>query len=323
MRVFGPVLSAFILLAAFFIFQHQPSALAAARTIRIIVPSAVGGGADTLARLLADEIGRTQGVTVVVENRPGASNTIGTEAVARAAPDGNTLLVATPELVINPHIRKLGYDPLTSFTPVCYLARSPQLFVVNSKSPFRTLNDFLEAARAKPGELSLASAGPASGTHFAFETLKRMASAKINYVPYQGSAPAVNAVLAQHVFAALASYPNVVEQVKADNLRALAVASPSRIKQMPDVPTVAESGFRGFESEIWFGVVVPANTPSAIVSQLAAWFIAALRVPEIAAKLEVLGLFTVGMCGTDFDAFIHDQYDKYGAAIRESGFNAR
>jgi tripartite-type tricarboxylate transporter receptor subunit TctC len=323
MRAPGPRLSAFILLATFAIFQHSPSSLAATRSIRIIVPSSAGGGADTLARLLADEISRAQGVTVVVENRPGASNTIGTEAVARATPDGNTLLIATPEFVINPHLRRLGYDPLISFVPVCYLARSPQLFVVNSKSPYRALNDLLAAAQAKPGELTLASAGPASGTHIAIETLKRMANVKINYVPYQGSAPVVNALLAQHVDAALASYPNVVEQIKADNLRALAVASPTRIKQIPDVPTVAESGFRGFESEIWFGVVAPANTPNAIVSQLAAWFSAALRVPQITTRLEVLGLFTVGLCGADFGAFVHAQYDKYGLTVRAAGFNTR
>ena len=159
----------------------------------------VGGGADILARLLADQISRTQNVTMVVENRPGASNTIGTEAAARAAPDGNTLLIATPEFVINPHLRKLNYDPLNGFTPVCYLARSPQLFVVNSELPYRTLDDLLDAARAKPGELTLASAGPASGTHIAFETLKYAANVKMVYVPYQGSAPAVNALLAGHV----------------------------------------------------------------------------------------------------------------------------
>jgi tripartite-type tricarboxylate transporter receptor subunit TctC len=319
----GRVLSAILLVAAFAIFQHQHLAPAATRTVRIIVPSSVGGGADTLARLLADEISRAQTVTVIVENRPGASNTIGTEAVARAVPDGNTLLVATPELVINPHLRKLGYDPLLSFAPVCYLARSPQLLVVNDKSPYRTLKDLLDAARAKPGELALASAGPASGTHFAFETLKRRAEVNIAYVPYQGSAPAVNAVLAQHVAAALASYPNVVEQIKANTLRALAVASPARLKDMPDVPTVAESGFPNFESDIWFGVVVPANTPREVVTQLADWLIGALRVPDIAKRLEVLGLFPVGMCGADFDGFIRAQYDKYGLAIREAGFGTR
>jgi tripartite-type tricarboxylate transporter receptor subunit TctC len=288
------------------------------RTIKIIVPSAVGGGSDILARLLADQISRTHSLTMVVENRPGASNTIGTETASRAAPDGSTLLINTPEFVINPHLRKLNYDPLTSFTPVCYLARSPQLLVVNSESPYRTLNNLLDAARAKPNELTLASAGPASSTRIAFETLQHSANVKMSYVPYQGSTPAVNALLAKHVTSVLASYPNVAEPVKAEKLRALATTSPSRIKQMPNVPTVAETGFKDYESEIWFGVVAPAKTPNVIVSQLADWFTAALQTPEIKTKLETVGLFTVGLCGADFGAFIQKEYDKYGRAIRES-----
>ena len=155
--------------------------------------------------------------------------------------------------------------------------RSPQLLVVNSKSPYRTLDDLLDAARAKPNELTLASAGPASSTHIAFETLKHLANVKMRYVPYQGSTPAVNALLAKHVTSVLASYPNVVEQVKAGKLRALATASPTRIKQMPNVPTVADIGFKGYKSEIWFGVMAPAKTPNVIVSQLAGWFTTALQ----------------------------------------------
>jgi tripartite-type tricarboxylate transporter receptor subunit TctC len=294
-----------------------------ARTIKIIVPSTVGGGADILARLLADQISRSQSITMIIENRPGASNTIGTEAASRAAPDGNALLVNTPEFVINPHLRKVNYDPLTSFTPVCYLARSPQLLVVNSESPYRTLDDLLNAARAKPDELTLASAGPASSSHFAFEALKRLANVKMSYVPYQGSAPAVNALLAMHVTSVLASYPNVVEQVNADKLRALATASSTRVKQMPNVPTIAESGFKDYESEIWFGVMAPGKTPNATVSQLADWFTAALAAPEVKMKLETLGLVTVGLCGVDFGAFIQKQYAKYDRLVRETNFSAR
>jgi len=324
MRASGPESLALMLVATISIFSATyGTSSRAAGTIKIIVPSAVGGGSDILARLVADQISRAQNVTVIIENRPGASNTIGTEAVARATPDGNTLLIATPEFVINPHIRKLNYDPLNGFIGVCYLARSPQLFVVNSESPYRTLYDLLEAARAKPGELMLASAGPASSTHIAFAALKHAANVKMGYVPYQGSAHAVNALLAQHVTSVLASYPNVVEQLKAGKLRALATASSTRIKQMPDVPTVAESGFKNSESEIWFGVVAPAKTPDAIVSRLADWFTRALQVPEIKTKLEILGLFTIGLFGADFDAFIQRQYEHYGRAIRETNITAR
>lgn len=294
-----------------------------ARTIKIIVPSSVGGGADILGRLLAEQISRTQNVTMVVENRPGASNTIGTEVAARAAPDGNTLLIVTPEFVINPHLRKLNYDPLSGFTPGCYLARSPQIFVVNSESSYRTLDDLLDAARASPGQLTLASAGPASSTRLAFETLKYAANIEMVYVPYQGSAPAVNALLARQVTSVLASYPNVIEQLKAGTLRALAATSPTRIREIADVPTVAESGFKGYESEIWFGFVAPARTPGVTVSQLADWFTAALKAPEVKTKLEALGLFTVGFCGADFGAFIQKQYDDYGHVIRKTNLTTR
>ncbi len=181
-----------------------------------------GGGADTLARLLGDQISRKQGQTIVVENRPGASNTIGTEAVARAAPDGNTVLVTTPEFVINAHLKKLNYDPLTSFESICYLVKSPQIIVVNAASPYRTLSDLLNAARQNPGELTIASAGPASSPHIAIEALKHAASVNINFIPYQGSTPAVNALLGEHVTAVMASYPNVVELITTGKLRALA-----------------------------------------------------------------------------------------------------
>ena len=323
MRAPNPIRLAVTLVAAILIFVGYVTPSQTTQTIKIIVPSTGGGGADVLARLLADQISRAQNITMIVENRPGASNTIGTEAASRAAPDGRTLLINQPEFVINPHLRNLNYDPLTSFTPVCYLVRSPQLLVVNSESPYRTLDDLLDAARRKPNELTLASAGPASSTHIAFETLMHLANVKMRYVPYQGSTPAVNALLGKHVTAVLASYPNVAEQVKADKLRALATASPTRIEQMQNVSTIAESGFKDYESEIWFGVMVPAKTPNVIVSQLAGWFTTALQAFEMKMKLETLGLFTVGLCGADFGAFIQKEYDKYGRAIRETNFPAR
>jgi len=318
-----PIRLAVTLVVAILIFVGCITSSQTTETIKIIVPSTGGGGADVLARLLANQISRAQNITMIVENRPGASNTIGTEAASRAAPDGRTLLINQPEFVINPHLRNLNYDPLTSFTPVCYLVRSPQLLVVNSESPYRTLDDLLDAARRKPNELTLASAGPASSTHIAFETLMHLANVKMRYVPYQGSTPAVNALLGNHVTAVLASYPNVAEQVKADKLRALATASPTRIEQMQNVSTIAESGFKDYESEIWFGVMVPAKTPNVIVSQLAEWFTTALQAFEMKMKLETLGLFTVGLCGADFGAFIQKEYDKYGRAIRETNLPAR
>jgi tripartite-type tricarboxylate transporter receptor subunit TctC len=290
----------------------------AGRVVHIVVPSTAGGGADVLARLLANHISRSQDQTLVVENRPGAGNTIGTEAVARAAPDGNTLLITTPEFVINPHLRKLSYDPLTSFAPICYLARSPQLFVVNPVSSYRKLSDLLDAARAKPGELTIASAGPASSPHVAVERIKHDANVNLTYVPYQGSGPAINDVLGQHVTSAVASYPNVAGQIKSGQLRAIATAAAARIQELPDVETVAEAGFKDFEFDLWFGVASPAGTPSSTVSQLSDWFQAALKDPEIASKLKPQGLFPVGECGSDYAAFTRKQFEDYGRAIRDA-----
>jgi tripartite-type tricarboxylate transporter receptor subunit TctC len=292
------------------------------RTIKIIVPSTAGGGADVLARMLADQIAKAQGQTIVVENRPGAGNTIGTEAVARSAPDGNTLLITTPEFVINPHLRKLSYDPLTSFAPICTLARSPQLILVNPATPYRSLTDLLDAARQKPGELTVASAGPASSPHVGIERIKHEAKVDFTYVPYQGSGPALNALLGQHVTAAMASYPNVTGQIKSGQLRAIAVASPTRVDDLPDVPTVQESGFKDFDLDIWFGVVASAGTPQDALAQLTAWFKAALQDPEILSKLKAQGLFAVGACGADSAAFTRKQFDEYGRGIREASIKA-
>jgi len=300
-----------------------PHANAQSGTVKIIVPSTAGGGADIIARLLADQISRAHNVTMIVENRPGAGNTIGTEAASRAAPDGNTVLVSTPEFVINAHLRKLSYDPLTSFESVCYLARSPQILVVNSSAPYRTLADLFDAARAKPGALTLASAGPASSPHIAFEALKRAVNVDITYVPYPGSAPAVNAVLGGHVTSVLASYPNVVGQVKSGQLRALAATSLSRLPQLPDVPTVAESGFKDFEADLWLGTAVPAKTPQDAIARLSGWFRAALQVPDVKSKLEAQGLFPVGTCGAEFDAFIRKEYEQFGRTIREANIQSR
>jgi tripartite-type tricarboxylate transporter receptor subunit TctC len=305
-----------------FLFSDSTSAQAP-RTIKIIVPSSAGGGADILARLLADQISRQQGVAVVVENRPGASNTIGTEIVSRAAPDGSTLLISTPEFVINSHLRKLNYDPLTSFTPICYLVRSQQVLAVNSASPYRTLDDLLNAARTQPDEITLASAGPGSSTHIALEMLKRAANVKTIYVPYQGSTSAVNALLGGYVTAALASYPNMGEHIRAGKLRALATTSSARIPQLSNVPTVAEAGFQNYGSDIWFGIVAPARTPKPIILQLVDWFSAALAVPELEAKLEMQGLSTVGVCGDEFGVFLRQQYDATGRAIRETNIGAQ
>ena len=229
-----------------------------ARTIKIVVPYPAGGTADILARILGEQISRTEGVTLLTENRPGASAIIGTEAVSRAAPDGSTLLITSTAFLIAPHLTKLNYDPLTSFEPICQLVSTPIVVIVNSGSPYGTLADWLNAARAKPGSLTLASI-PGGLSRIAFEMLKRAANVDIAFIPYAGDAPAVNALLGGHVTAVFLPYSGVAAQLKAGTLRALASASRTRSESLPSVPTIAESGFKGYEADNWNGLFAPAN----------------------------------------------------------------
>ncbi len=291
--------------------QSQP-----ARTVRIVVPFPPGGGADILTRLLADHIRRAEGLGILVENRVGAGSVIGTEMVSHAAPDGNTLLINTPNLLIASHLRKLNYDPLTSFDPVCKLVDSPAVLAVNAASPLRSLADLVNAAHARPDDLTLASVGPATTLHLSVEKLKRATQARMTYVPFPGSGPASNAVLGQHVTAVFAEYPAVAAQLEAGTLRALASGSPARPEPLQDVPTVAESGYPGFEVDIWWGVFAPASTPAAAVSQLAGVFSRAVAAPELREKLAAGGFYPAPSCGADFGAYLRRQNDEYGQLIR-------
>jgi tripartite-type tricarboxylate transporter receptor subunit TctC len=303
------------------------------KTVRIVVPFAAGGPADVLARLLAEQIGRMQGPMMVVENRPGASTVIGTEAASRATPDGNTILMQGDNFVINAilHPSSVTYNPLTSFDPICLLTNVPQVLVVNSSSAFHSLSDFLAAAKARPGELLFASFGPGTSNHIVEESLKRAAKVDWTYVPYPGGdVPAVTALLGGHVTAVLATYSAVIEQVTSGTLRPLAVAEPVRIPQLPNVPTLAESayegfaesGFKGFLASRGLGVFAPARTPKEVIAHLSTLFVSALKAPEVTSKLLPKGLPPVGRCGTDFAADIRKQYDEFGRAIREANIKA-
>ena len=291
-------------------------------TIRIVVPFPPGGSADILARLLGEQINKANGPTIVVENRPGGGASIAYEAVARAAPDGNTLVINGNSLVINPHLRKVNYDPLTSFEPVCYLLSSPNLIVVNGSSPYHTLNDYVTAARAKPGELAFATVGPATTQHIGFEQFRRLTGINVTYVPYQGGAPAITALLGGHVSAVLANYSEAAEQLNAGTLRALVSLSRERIAPLPDVPSTTEVGLKDFGVDVWFGLLAPAKTPKDVVAQLATWFKAAMQAPDVKPKLAKLGLYPVGTCLDDFAAHIRTQYDEYGRIIRETNIRA-
>ena len=214
------------------------------KTIRIVVPFPAGGPTDTTARVIADHIGKATGTSFVVENRPGGGSAIASEAVARAAPDGGTLLIVAGALLINPILKKVNYDPLTSFEPICKMVRVPHFIVVNKDSPLKSFGDFIAAAKAKPGELTFATVGPATGPHIAFEVLKRRLNADIRFVPYPGTTPSINAVMGGHVDVAMGDFRDVIGQLRSGTLRGLATTAPRRIEQLPDIPTVAELGIR-------------------------------------------------------------------------------
>jgi tripartite-type tricarboxylate transporter receptor subunit TctC len=318
MRARGCVIAYGLILAAAALFGSGTWAQTA---IKIVMPAPAGGAGDIVARMLAEQVGRAQGLTLVIENRPGAGTIIGTEAVARAAPDGSTLLITAPYLLIAPHLRKVNFDPLTGFEPICHLVSSPGVIVVNGLSPYRTLGDFLDAARAKPGELTFAAAGPGTVQQIGFEMLKRAANANLTFVPYPGGAPAIAALLGGHVTAVFAEYAPLAEHIKAGRLRAIAATTGKRIDSLPQLPTVGET-YNDYEVDFWWGLFAPAKTPKETVSQYADWFTAAMRAPEVETKLNAQGFIPVGSCGADFAALLRKQYDHYGRVIRDANIKA-
>ena len=303
---------------ALFALASQQAASQSGRTVRIVVPFPAGGTADDTARIVADQVGRTRGTNFVIENRPGAGTILATEQVSRAAPDGNTLLIVSNSFVINPSLKKLNYDPLTSFAPVCHLVSSPLIFAVHSASPYKSLAALVAAAKAKPGELTVATVAPATTHHIAFEMFKRAADVNMIHVPYPGGAPAVTALLGEHVSAVIANYSEVEAHLASGKLRALGVASRTRIAAAPDIPTVAESGYPDYETEAFFGLVAPAKTPADTISQLSGWFSAALADTGVKQKLELQELYPAGACGGDFAAHLRRQFDNYARVIREA-----
>lgn len=255
---------------------------------------------------------------MVVESHPGAGTEIGTAYVSRAAPDGSTLLIMSPSFVVLPHVRKLNYDPLTDFAPICELATFPPLIVVNSDSPYGTLGDFIAAAHARPGALTYGTIGPATGSQIAFEMLKQAAKVDVTFVPFTGYTPAIQALLAHQVTAALADLTTLQGQLQTGKLRALATIAAARVPVLPNVPTVMESGYKDVAAEFYGGVVAPAKTPLATMSQIIRWFSDAIKAPKLKAEFASLGFIPGGQCGGDFSAIIRKDYDNYGRVIREA-----
>lgn len=284
-------------------------------SIKIVVPAPPGGAGDVLARLLTEQVRHTYQRSVVVENRPGAGTIIGTEAAARAAPDGSTLLITGPYLLIAPHLRKLSFDPLSALQPICQLVSSPGVIVVNSASPYQTLADFLNGARVKGRELTFAAVGPGTIHYIGFEMLKRAANVDLTFVPYPGGAPAINALLGRQVTAVLAEYGPVAEHIASGKLRALAATA--RIDALPQLAVLGET-YKGLELDFWWGLFVPVGVANTRIAEFADWYTAALRDPTIRARLTALGFTPAVVCGSDFAAALRLQYERFGHIIGEA-----
>jgi tripartite-type tricarboxylate transporter receptor subunit TctC len=267
-----------------------------ASAIRIVVPYPPGGGADVLARVIADAVGGLHGPTMVVLNRPGAGTMIGTEDVARAKPDGNTLLMSNNAIAIFPHLRKLDYEPLSRLEPICSIATTPTILIVSSTSPYRTLDDLLVAARAKPSALTF-GATPGAKSHIDFEIIRHPAKLQMTLVPFNGTPPIVNAVLGGQVDTAFVDHPAAAGLLQGGKLRALAVGARGRIESLPDVPTVSEAGFGDFDMEVWYAVMAPAPAAPSVISGLADWFAKAVKLPETRSRLAIQGMNPAGVCG--------------------------
>ena len=295
-----------------------PALTQTASSLKIVVPLAAGGGADILARILAEEIGRAQRVSTVVENRPGAGTVIGTEMVARAAPDGETVLLTNPAFLINPHLKKGAYDPLTDFDPVCNMVNFPLVFVVPANSPVKSMADMLAMAKQKPGSVTVGSAGTGNPTHIGFEVLKKATHLEMTYVPFAGAAPAVNAALGGHITAVYSDFGTISGQLKSGALRPIAVGSKQRFAGLPDVPTIPELGLTDYEAESWNGILAPPNTPKDRLARLVDWFSTAGNSAEVKDKLGALGLGPSVLCGPDYAASLKRQYEQFGTAIRAS-----
>ena len=292
-----------------------------AKPVRIIVPYAAGGVADLLPRIVGEKLAQKWGQPVLIENKAGASGNIGMAEGARAEPDGYTLVLApTGNLTVNPTLfPKLPFDTQRDFTPVTLLAESPNVLVVHPSVPARSFSELVAYAKANPGKLDYASPGAGSGAHLAGELLDLEAGIRTVHVPYKGIAPAVNDLLGGNVHMMFAGISTVLQHVKSGKLVALAIASPRRSPQLPDVPTVAQSGLPGFDVTSWYGIVTRSGTPPAVVQKIQHDMAEALRSPDVRAKLGGLGLEPVGDTPQQFDAIIRAESRKWGDIVQRAG----
>ncbi len=290
--------------------------------ITLVVPFSAGGGADNAARILAKGLGEVSGQSVIVDNKPGASGSIGGAAVARARPDGYTVLFDASSFAINPALRKLPFDPAKDLVAVSQIISVPNILVVAPSSPYNTLPDFLAAARAKPGKLTYASYGPGSLAQMAVELLRIDAKFEAVHVPYKGGAPAIMDVMGGQVDVYFANAASSLSYVKSGKLKALAVSSATRMKELPSVPTVQEAGIKGYQVMEWNGLFVPAGTPPAVIARLQELSQKALALPDVRSSLDALGLTPVGSSSAEFQNFVNAERKRWDTVVKTNGITA-
>ena len=294
------------------------------KPITYVVPFAPGGNTDTLARIIGPKLSTALGQPVVIENKPGAGGNIGSDFVAKAKPDGYTILGGTiSSHAINASMYpNMPYDPIKNFEPITVLGQAPLLLVVPADSPYKTVKDLLDAAKAKPGALSFASAGNGTSPHLAGELLESSAHVQATHVPYKGSGPAVTDLLAGHVQFMFDTALIVGGHIKAGKLRALAVTSSKRTSLFPDVPTIAEAGVPGYEIGSWQAVYAPAGTPKPIVERLNAEIVKALKSPDIAERFAGLGMEPVANTSAQMAEFNKAEVAKWAKIVKEANIKA-
>jgi tripartite-type tricarboxylate transporter receptor subunit TctC len=294
------------------------------RAVRIVVPFPPGGGLDFYTRGIAPRLQESLGQQVLVENRSGAGGMIGAETVAKSAPDGYTLLMASSaEITINQHLYpKIAYDSTRDFAPVSYASHAAMLFSVHPSLPAQDLADVVALARAKPGGLSFASAGTGGVQHLAGELLKSAAKVDIVHVPYKGAGPAVIDMVGGQVSMGFTALPSSIQHARSGKLRPIAVTSAKRSEAAPELPTFTELGYPGIDLVVWYGALFPAGTPAAIVERMSAEINRATSAPDVKAKLLQQGVEAVGTTPAEFARFMQSEIQRYGRIIRESGAKA-
>jgi len=295
------------------------------RPVTMVVGFAPGGGTDTVARIIAKNLSEGLGQQVVVENKAGAGGNIATEYVARAAPDGHTILLGNVgSLAVAPHmIASLGYDPLRDFAPITMAVVFANVIVVPSSVPVRTLTEFVKLAQAKPGTVTYGTSGIGGAGHLAGEMFNMRAGIELVHVPYKGGGPSMQGLLGGQVMSSFATPVSVVEHMKAGRLRALATTGPKRAALLPEVPTVSESGYPGFEAMNWYAFVAPAKTPKAIIERLNRELVKALESPEAAVLLGKQGLEPSPSTPAELGRYIEREYETWGRVVKQAGITAQ